>query len=300
MSTLHVCDVGFSPDASHALHSMLKILEGRAASSWQPASIDTADVLIARSGSHADLVARWRERGRPIVVVTDEPCDAPGTPFVLRHPLRVMPLLSVLDAITEHLRARPARASGTKPGWAAAESLRAVAGGAWCIAQTSGGDVWIGDGRAYAEASTFERLRAGSLRVDRFVTTPTPAPAALARLPLQEFGWFLGLHGPGDLAPWLSRETHYTLRRWPDFGRLGISAHAIELSTLAAAQARTPAALAGLSGCDADTVHRFLTAASLAGLLIAREPVPTLPVAAPRSGWMRLVGDLRRHLGLIT
>ncbi|MFC4821089.1 hypothetical protein [Dokdonella ginsengisoli] len=298
MSTLHLCDVGLTPDASHALHSMLKILEGRATASWKPAPIETADVLIARSGSHPELIAEWNKRGRPIVLVADECGDSPCTPFVLRHPLRVMPLLSVLDAIAEHLRPPSSPAHETKTGWLAAESLRSLAGNGWHVAHTSsGGDVWVRDGHAYAATATLDRLRGGTLRVDRFGAAVAAPPPGLAHLPLREFGWFVGLHGPADLAPWLAREATYSLRRWPDFGRLGGSAHLIELSALVAAQPRTPAALAETSGRGADVVHRFLAASSLAGLLVVREPA-ALPPAPRRSAWMRLVGDLRRHLGL--
>jgi hypothetical protein len=299
MSTLHVCDVGLSPDASYALHSMLKILDGRAAASWKPSPIETADVLIARAGSHPELIAEWNARSRPIVLVADECTESPCTPFVLRHPLRVMPLLSVLDAIAEHLRATPA--PDAKAGWLAAESIRTLTGAggkSWLVAHTSsGGEVWIGDGRACAATATLDRLRSGSLRVDRFAAAAATPPSGLARLPLHEFGWFVGLHGPAELAPWLAREATYSLRRWPDFGRLGGSAHLIELSALVAAQPRTPPALIETSRRAADLVHRFLAASSLAGLLVAREAVEA-PATPRRSTWMRLVGDLRRHLGL--
>ncbi|WP_300621732.1 hypothetical protein [Dokdonella sp.] len=307
MRTLRICDIGLAPDTSHALHSMLKILEGRSSASWRTAPIGAADVLIAPAGCQPDVIADWSGRGRPVVLIADDRCEHPPSPFVLRPPLRVMPLLCVLDLLAEQLSAPPTRERESQAGWAAAESIRSLTEGGtggWHVARTScGQEIWACDGYAHAAASAFDRLRGGSLLMTRFAVAAGTPPAGLASMPLQDLGWFVGLHGPTGLAPWLSQNVNYALRRWPDFGRLGATPGVIELSAVATARPRTPADLVSLSRGGADAVHRFLAAASLAGLLAVRQPEAAPPPAAtpPRWGaWTRLVGDLRRHLGLFT
>ncbi len=305
MHMLRICDIGLAQDTSHALHSMLKILDGRAAASLRSAPIDAADVLIARPGSRPDLIADWNARGRPVVLLVDDSSELPVSPFVLRHPLRVMPLLGVLDQIAEQWSTHTKQIHEPGANWTAAESIRSLTeggAGGWHVARTSSShEVWAHDGHAHAAAALFDRLRGSALPMSRFSPATSAPPAGLAHISLQDLGWFIGLHGPAGLAPWLSRDVSYSLRRWPDFGRLGASPEMIELSAIAASQARTPAELVDLSRCAADVVLRFLTAASLAGLLAARQPAST-PASTPRQGgaWTRLVGDLRRHLGLFT
>lgn len=308
MHTLRICDIGLSPNASFALRSMLKLLEGRTTATWRTTAPDSADVLVAASACPPDVVAHWRGRGRPVVQIADGPAAQPASPFVLQPPLRVMPLLRMLDALAEHLCSAPERAvdapapwPAMQTGWSTAESIRPLIaddGCGWHVARTScGAEIWIGRGRAHAAAATFERLRSGALTMSRAVAATTAPPAHFAHVPAADLGWFVGLHGPSVLAPWLPSHAAHSLRRWPDFGRLGVAPGAIELSALAAAQPRTAAELAAASGRGTDEVHRFLAAASLAGLLASRESVATA-VAPKRIPWARLIGDLRRHLGL--
>ncbi len=308
MRTLRICDTGLAPDTSHALHSMLKILRGRTSATWEAGTIDRADVLIAPSDADPRILDDWMRRGRPAILIATDAAEQPPSPYVLRSPLRVMPLFCILDLIAEQSPTSAGNTGEPHSSWVAAESLRSLTEGGvggWHVARTSGGrDIWAREGHAHAPAELFERLRAGNLLVSRFVAATSEPPPDLAHMSLADVGWFIGLHGPSELAPWLSRDVSYSLRRWPDYGRLGVTPNVIELAAIAAAQPRTPDTLVELSRHDRDAVYRFLTASSLAGLLVARVTQPELPApaAAPRWGgaWTRLVGDLRRHLGLFT
>ena len=304
MQTLQICDVGLAADASHALHSMLKVIDGRAKASWQAGSIERADVLIAHGNSDPRVLSTWAASGKPTVLVIDDRSSWPPAQFVLRHPFRVMQLLSMLDDVAEHLRVPQAPAAVDPSHWAAAESLRRLMSNAgergWQMAQDADARVWIGDGQAYALPTTLQRLRSGRIALGAFGPTQETPAAGAQRLPVCDVAWFVGLHGASGLAPWLAGNASYRLRRWPDFGRLGVDPDLIELSATAAACASTPAALAQRSGQAMAEVHRFLAAASLAGLLATAARVDAvLPAAvapAPASGWARFVGDLRRHL----
>ncbi len=304
MQTLQICDVGLAADASHALHSMLKVIDGRAKASWQSGSIERADVLIAHGNCDPRILSAWAASGKPTVLVIDDRCSWPPAQFVLRHPFRVMQLLAMLDDVAEHLRAPQAPVAVEQSHWAAAESLRRLMSNAgergWQMAQDADARVWIGDGQAHALPTTLQRLRCGRIALGAFGPTDETPPDGAQRLPVCDVAWFVGLHGATGLAPWLVGDASYRLRRWPDFGRLGVHPDLIELSAIAAARAGTPAALAQRSGLATVDVHRFLAAASLAGLLATAarvEAVPAVAVApAPASGWARFVGDLRRHL----
>jgi hypothetical protein len=300
-----ICDIGLSADASRAFHSMLKVVDGRSSASWQPSDFDHADVLLAHAGSDPAQLVAWVKTGKPVVMVVDERSSRPPSPFVLQYPFRVMQLLSMLDDVVEHMGHSTVRAVDADSVWGAAESLRLLMSHAgarnWHMAQGDGGaTIWVGDGQARATPGTITRLRTWRLAVGSFHTTSEAPPANVQPFALCDAAWFVGMNGPHELAPWLLPDAAYRLRRWPDFGRLGATHNVIELSALLAVCAHTPASLAEASELASAEVNRFLTAASLACLLTsaprAEAPSAALESAAPKSGWMRFVGDLRRRL----
>ena len=304
MQTLGIHDVGLPVDASHALHSMLKVLQGRLRSPWQSCGLDRADVLLAHANSDPDVLASWNSTGKPVVLVVDERMPRPTSPFVLRQPIRVMQFMTMLECVADHLTARPLRAGTRDSAWRPLESLRDLmarhSGQGVQMATTADGCcVWMDRGIASAEPATLQRLRRGSLQLGVFDTASTPAPASVVRFAAADLAWFLGLDGPTELAPWLEAGVAYRLRRWPDFGRLGANTTFIELAAIAATYAHTPNRLVQVSGKSRDEVFRFLNAASLAGL-VTSAPASAQPgvAAASTSMWSRLVGDLRRHLRL--
>ncbi|MBN8481725.1 MAG: hypothetical protein J0L88_09060 [Xanthomonadales bacterium] len=310
MQTLGIHDIGLPVDASRALHSMLQVLNGRLRTPWQTCHLDRADVLIAHAASDPAVLASWSRGGKPLVLVIDERAPRPTSPFVLRQPIRVMQLMTMLESVAEQLASRPSavqprRARNPDSTWMPLESLRQLMarhGDAGpLVATTSDGcGVWIDRGTAYAAVSTLQRLRLGELRVGAFATGPQPVPASAVAFSTFDLAWFVALKGPTELAPWLERGTAYRLRRWPDFGRLGGTSALIELAALASAHAWTPARLAEASCQPIEDVHRFLNAASMAGLVV-NAPVTAQPraAAAATSMWSRFVGDLRRHLGRV-
>lgn len=307
MKSLRICDVGLAPDTSHAFHSMLKVVSGRSRAEWSLASPAEADVMIASSDGDPAPFAAWGASGKPVVLVIDDRCSWPPAPYVLRHPFRVMQLLSILDDVAEQFQSRPATAPGDRAEWAAAESLRRCmtrAGGAdGYVARCAGGEqIWIGHGVAHAEATVLARLREHGLGLGAFEPARAAPIAAAKPFPLCDLGWFVGHHGSGELAPWLPEDGSYRLRRWPDFGRVGVVAGLLELCAHATTRAWTPATLAAAAGQPLAGVHRFLNAASLAGLLAPVHATHARTAAAPPGsvpeGWRRFLGGLRRRLGL--
>lgn len=305
MQTLRICDIGLSPDPSHAFHSMLKVVDGRSIAAWHSSDVSQADVLIAHAGGDRETLDAWSATGKPVVLVVDDRGSWPPTQFVLRYPFRVMQLLAVLDDVAEHLGAVQGKAVDHGSGWATAESLRRLVlhtgESGWHVAQADNAcRVWIGNGRAHALPDTIAQLRDGRLALAPFLPANEGPPPSAVSLPICDVAWFIGLSSPPGVAPWLSDTTAYRLRRWPDFGRLGAISNMIELSALTASHVCTPAALVQLSQHAQADVHRFLAAASLAGLLMvpARSESAVPAREQPNRGWMRFVGNLCRQLRL--
>lgn len=306
--TLKICDVGLPADTSHAFHSMLKIVSGRSKAAWSLGGIADADVMIASTDGDPASCTAWGASGKPMVLVVDDRCSCPPAPFVLRHPFRVMQLLSILDDVAEQFQLPSASKAVERRAWPAAESLRQcmqqAGGGDWHVAHGTGGEeVWIGRGQAHALPVTMMRLREGRLGLGAFQPTRTAAWPESKPFALCDLAWYVGLHGTDELAPWLAGEAAYRLRRWPDFGRVGVRPWLLELSAHAATHAWTPADLASATGQSLAHVHRFLNAASLAGLLAATHaegdrPAPARAAQALPNGWRQLLGGLRRRLGL--
>lgn len=306
MRVLRICDVGLSADASHAFHSMLGIIASRSRVEWAVGGVDDADVLLAHVDADATLLARWTAAGKPLVAVIGPRDSRPPLPFVLRHPFRVMPLLSMLDEVAEHAD-RPAHGArdvvATVVGWEFAASLQRlgarVAAQGWHVAgDERGGRLWIGGNRAYASPRVLQSLRSHGYVGTPFEPAPTPPPDDSASIAFGDAAWHIGAGAPRDLAPWLDADAYYRLQRWPDLGRLGSRPVWIELSAIAASRAFRPRDLVA-SRPDAAIVHRFLSACSLAGLLVPATRPSDAPVAVPlASGWTRLLGSLRRHFGM--
>jgi len=308
MKTLKICDIGLAQDTSHAFHSMLKVVSGRSKAAWSVGGIADADVMIASSEGDPASFAAWGASGKPYVLVIDDRGSWPPAPFVLRHPFRVMQLLSILDDVAEELCAHSTPASVDTVAWSAAEALRQcmsrAGSGEWQVARGDlGEEVWLGGGNAHADPTTLARLRERDIHLSSFRPVRNGPGAGTTAFPLCDLAWFVGVRGAGQLAPWLEPDAGYRLRRWPDFGRLGVTTGLLELCAYATTRAWTPAALANATGQSPDAVHRFLNAASLAGLLATTHAArgeashPRAGAGMP-SGWRRLIGGLRRKLGL--
>ena len=305
MRVLRICDVGLSKDASNAFHSMLGIVAGRSRVEWVVGGIDDADVLLAHVNADSALLARWIAAGKPLVSVIGPRESRPPLPFVLRHPFRVMQLLSMLDEVAEYAE-RPAQdggASARDGAWELASSLHRldarIAAPGWHVSCDARGDrLWIGGNRAHAKAHVLQALRTRGFAGAPFEIAGAPPPSRCESITLGDAAWHIGIGAPGDLAPWLDAHAYYRLHRWPDLGRLGADPLWIELSAIAAARAFRPVDLVDARP-DVASTHRYLTACSLAGLLVPTACANAPPLASPiAGGWTRLLGTLRRHLGM--
>ncbi|HEX7816198.1 hypothetical protein [Dyella sp.] len=297
-----ISDVGLPEDASHALHSMLKILHGKSAALWQLSRSADADVLFVGVDAGARALDVARSAGKITVAVTEGRPTTDGCSFVLQRPFRVIQLLDLLDSIAEHLRKHPLTRTLVGQPWVSSLSLREALTqpwNGWRVASTDdGGSLWLGEGRAMAEAQVMQRLRQAPIELGRFMPSERPPPETACSISLPDLGWYIGMHTSGQLAPWLDERQRYSLQRWPDLGRVGATAMILELCAEASARPSAHAELIQRTDCDAVQASRFLTAASLAGWLQSAPPRRAVRMTdAPRhGGWMRLVSQLRKRL----
>lgn len=305
MQALGIHDIGLPIDTSRALHSMLQVLQGRMRTPWQARTMERADVLVAHADCDPGVLASWHRTGKPVVLVIDERAPRPTVPFVLRQPIRVMQLMTVLETVAEQMQSilQPRNAGEADATWTSLDALRQLMArgdaGTMTSRTTDGSGLWIDRSTAFVGIATLQQLRLGRADAGPFTTATQPVPETTIGIATTDLAWMLALNGPGELAPWLEPATSYRLRRWPDFGRLGATTALIELAAIASARAWTPVRLAEVSGKTRADTFRFLNAASMAGLLTSI-PAPTRAgsgTACTRL-WSRLVGDLRRHLGL--
>lgn len=305
MPLLNICATGLSDDAAHAFQSMLSIVQSRSRASWQSSAIGEADVLLAHANSDPATLERWNASGKPVVLVVDDRCSWPPARFVLRHPFRVMPLLTILDEVADHMLTRRSETLSVNEAWSLPESVRRIIGGSgdrgWFVAVAADGtQLWLSNQAARATPETIIRLHAGELQLGAFKASDAEPGSDTVALPVSDVAWRLGMQAPAELAPWLLADNSYRLRRWPDLGRLNAPTEMIELAALLAVQAYTPSQLAARSGLAIADVQHFLSASSLAGLLTNTATGAATPIGVKRvSGWMRFVGDLRRHLRLV-
>lgn len=303
--TVKLGDAGLSTNASHALHSMLGIVGDRSVAAWQLCEPAEADVLFVGGDMPAAALHTLPRAGQLLVAVIGAEAELPpASAFVLRHPFRVMQLLDLLDRVAAHLHANtgtPAPSAATP--WASIDALRKATAqaraGEWLSARV-GNDarIWLDADGVRTDADTLLRLGAAPLEIGAFAAAAEPPPAGSRHCTLADFCWHVGMHAPA-MPPWLDGQRRYTLRRWPDLGRLGASETLLDLCADLIAHPRTPSELLQRPGLDAALAGRFLAAASLAGWLVEYEPIRQRSATAGaqlRAGWGRLLNQLRRRL----
>lgn len=309
MRMRRIAVVGLKDDAAHAFHSMLKIVDGRALSTWSLSAPDDADVLMAGVDANEPVIERWARTEKPLIAVHHGNEARPMTPFTLQHPFRVMQLLGVLDEVERTLETAPsttsARVTPTQTAWAFCESLRLLSRRSACGQRYSavGPDamVFVQDDMSayYISLQALHRLRRGVLRLPALQIDTENLPNDFARRPVFELAWFSGLHEGAGLAPWLEPHAAFHLRRWPDFGMLRATRQDLTLAAMLSQGSYTREALVQSTQRPLSDIDRFISACATAGILASNAHgtgSSALPSAPTRFGG--LIRSLRRHLGL--
>ncbi|HET9048898.1 MAG TPA: hypothetical protein VFN29_08070 [Chiayiivirga sp.] len=315
MASLNISTGDLPPEIARVFQSMLKVVDGRSIASWSTSGVEQADVLVTHAGGNAEIIDDWGRSGKPIVMVLDDSHSWAPTPFTLRHPFRIMQLLNLLDQVaeatnTKTMKPPDRRSSAIDASWSAIAMLQQTLASLcersqYRLVTQAGRTCWISKGQIHALPDTWSTLQAGPVHWMTFESTKELPPPDAVAMSVSDAGWLFGMSAPAGLAPWLQRDDSYGLRRWPDFGRLARNGGMMAMCALLANRACTVAELARKGEQPLVEAERLLTALSLAGLLntVTHDATPLAaaspsPTPAGKPAWMRLVGELRRHLGM--
>ena len=310
ISAATLAHTGMDDNDASVLASMVKLLKNRTSLDWQIGPPERADVLVVGSHANEDQLQAWQASGKVWIAVICPHETRPLTPHTLQLPIRVFPLLSLLTELEQlpqlQSRSRVARASAIEAPnadtqWRFAQRLRKMAlsieHGKWLRIDS----IYLRDDARFfaADEVTISKLRSGPMKWSGQELTVARPPDGLLTVPVDELAWFVGWWADGQkLAPWLDKNHSYRLRHWPDFGSLRGSQLQFRMAALIAARAWTVDELVHSRGLSAESVIRFLNAASLSGALIACTAAAT-PMPPKPAGFMAgLVKNIRSRLGL--
>ncbi|MEQ3680818.1 hypothetical protein [Alcanivorax sp.] len=314
--------VGLGHDTASACLSMLKIMEGRSAVSWCLSEPDSADVLMI-SCDQTPETQRWDDSKKPRIVVYHCNQRKPISRFTLQHPFRVMQLLSVLDEVGSILPSECASVSQpaapvsptvshgaeteVSPFWS---SLHEAVNGngpdpaGLLVALSAQGPLYFkpASQRFYASKALFRQLAASSVALGPLKITTDVLPEDAVACPLFSLCWMVSRYDATQLAPWMSAEGVFHLKRWPSFGTLEKSRTHLSLCALMTKRPLTREQLQQISQCSEEELDRFINACEMSGLMVFEEAAQApLAVENTEEGKKRfggLIKGLRSRLGL--
>lgn len=315
--------------ASHAIQlfdSVLWFSKGSTRCDWTTSPPEQAEVVVAHHAEPAQNLERWQRDGKLIVVISTDPAAAAGHPHRLQYPFPAPQVLSLLEQLDTALggaassditQSVPALSDPSADAWSFVETLRMLRSAGnpelWLAGRAKDGDkgvkIWVrGDGACYA-CDDVAAIRSGSLALQEVVLQKAGPPGARQVMRSgAELTWFAAYHASNVTAPWLKASARYSLKRWPDFGRMrALSAElrseqirvaaAIEASPVGVQQAAARAKV------SPDIAVRMFNALAACNLIEAEAAAvaPTRaaqPVAAPPGGFRKFLQSLRDHLRL--
>ena len=321
-----VSHIGLSSIQETVLRSMLAVLQGKATARWEYSEAAAPGVLIVNPATPQGAEALKNRVSTPqriiAVFIEDESLVIALPPEVIRldAPLRVMSTLDVLNAAAMRLatgsrNSTPAIINMPQmqmPPSSFTLALREIAGyskGVFAI-KSSAGDMyfWADEKRVFISAEFVDYAQLHQLTGLKAIPV-TPGDAAIEQAwalakPWAGLLWQTGLlAGQGNLLPWLSGDSTYKLRRWPDASLLASRPAFVRLSAHFARSKEwvTPASVAQTTSAKVGDVADYINACSLCGYLIAGErviaaPPPAAPVVSEEK--KSLFGRIRATLGL--
>lgn len=324
---LTLTTVGLSIRDELRVKSMLHLVEGKTAAAWTYVEETQADLAICEPESALARVTirHAAERGRPrcVMLLRQGAPELPDAHCVFA-PLRVSDFISLLDGApavqTQEATVTQSvdRAESTDPqvGELFAHLLRRIVsekdGRARCIT--------VGDMRLYLlmsqnsvlanESLTPERIAGLSGRRDFEASLLTESERITPednfhRCALPVFLWNCAIGNAADgLQSWLPRGAAFTLKRWPDFGRLSHQPWHLRLTALLVREAFTPQQMSVLVEQPPSAIEAFLHACDLCGLLSmgshAEAPEESSVTATTESSgrWSTIFRSLRQALNM--
>lgn len=301
---LTVTTIGVPLRAELRLKSLLTVMRSRTLDEWSFTEEGPVDLAICDPASALTRLAVKRAATdgprRVVSLICGEQAPLADT-LTLRDPVGVSDFLTLLDSVSSSIRGGSSLVS-TGPAGAAPDVFRfavalraAVRNASRDVFRVQSADIELHVIPATRQVllaqplddTVLARLMAPVLSVDvrqlhethaaELIAAGTEAHSADVLL------WKLGLRVPHDqLHPDLSADGLFSLRRWPDFGRLPHRSEHLRLAARLARQEMSLADLGAQSGVEAAQIRPFINACALCDLLNAKPGRTTASAAAAR------------------
>ena len=324
--------------AMKLLDSVLWVFKGTTQSNWIVSPAEAAQVIVVHQDEPAGHIARWRNEGKLILVISTDSTASLISPYALSYPFPTVQVLRILEQLDAELdsgapaeRARsntPSnndnsnnRGGGDRHGndaWGFVDSLRTLrlvnSADTWFVGKGSGGSVvWVrGDGSCYCcDSATARAIRAGTRSLNGLTLHKAASPPGVNPRSGSELAWFAGYHASAVLAPWLSERETLRLTRWPDFGRVQPDdplLRAVQLRVLASLDAAPATVVQLCARTDASpeiivrTVNALASCDLVEGARTSATSVASTKASSPvPAGRLKqFLLNMRKHLGLWT
>jgi hypothetical protein len=326
--------------AMKLLDSVLWVFKGTTQSNWTVCAADAAQVIVVHQDEPAGHIARWRNEGKLIVVISTDSAASPISPYALSYPFPTVQVLRILEQLDAELDSGAAaeRARSNAPSnnanlnsrgdgggdrhgrdaWGFVDSLRTLRlvnnADTWFVGKGSSGSVvWVrGDGSRYCcDSATTRAIRMGTRNLNGLTLHKAAAAPGVSPRSGSELAWFAGYHASVSLAPWLSERETLRLIRWPDFGRVQPDdplLRAAQLRVIAALDAApsTATQLCARTDASPEIIVRTVNALASCELVEVANTVATnvantkAASPVPAGGLRQFLRNMRKHLGLWT
>jgi hypothetical protein len=285
--------------AMKLMDSVLWVFKGTTQSNWTICPADAAQVIVVHQDEPPGNIARWRNEGKLIVVISTDSAASLISPYALNYPFPTVQVLRILEQLDDELDsgAPKQRAHSNAPSnnaatinsrgnnrggdvgnrqgndaWGFVDSLRTLRlvnnADTWFVGKgASGSVVWVrGDGRCYCcDSATARAIRMGTRNLNGLTLHKAASPPGVNPRSGSELAWFAGYHASTVLAPWVSERETLRLIRWPDFGRVQPDdplLRALQLRVLASLDAApaTATQLCARTGVSPEVIVRTVNA----------------------------------------
>ena len=321
-----VTSVGLSIRDEIMLRSLITLVADKSRQRWVYADSGDADLALCDPDSALATIAvkNCKVHGRPLCasVLHGDQMPTPTT-RALRAPLRLKPLIEILDAAGSALEVgKTYLPSSTGDGRTEGVGLAHALHQLLIVEGTSTGGWRIGSGDIYLDVSLDERLcsvHAGRLsdsdaaivhlsmletplqRSALMIASQPSAGERANRKPLDQLLWQCGLHSLAvPKVHSIGSAGLVKLTSYPDFGRFGAERAHLAFASHLSLRPCNISDLARATGQSFEKARSFVNACAMIGLIevVAAAGVPSAPVAAKSRRWPGLMRSLRTALGI--
>jgi hypothetical protein len=303
---------GGSPTEDALIRSLVHLLLGRTNDAWTVGEQATVGLVLIGNAAEASLPVPTGPRVSAEILKSNESASV-GVTLTITRPIRVLPLIDLLNEAGNRLRAEsahhfqqalvmpqimvtPTPAVQFSSAISAAQTLQNLRQQAGMVESTALltatgaviAVIHVGPGVVFSTLPLNELVTAleQQFQDSKPLSSLGVDVSGLIELPPQSLDalcWKIGasLVNSVGLAPWLHITATYRMLGWPDFGAIGVDRHGLKLSAAMLAKPISPELLHEKTQLSLTDVFSFFNSASVSGLIAAAIDATAKPVSAP-------------------